>query len=203
VSPKIGLEMPIRSGDRSHGVEARYTELPALPRRIFQGLALQNPGDRDKLAQFGPGSARPARVEGRNPSPRPGQIDAQGVTRRGDAAARTSPDRADVGPVSPPMRLRVRPARRDETGKASTYPDEDPIERQADLRALQGRTPPRQGVRHLLQPPAQAAPGLIPDTQPNRTSKTGRPGRASHGDQDGCPVSSASTFRTTSGRSSR
>src|SRR5947209_17344818 len=44
--------------------------------------------------------------------------------------------------------------------KASCEPDEDPIQRQADLRALQDRPPPGQGLRDLRESPPQAAARL-------------------------------------------
>src|SRR5262249_43037617 len=98
--------------------------------------------------------------------------------------------------------------------------DEDPIERQAHLRALQGGPPPGQGLRDLHQPPPQAAAGLTRPPRPTRdTIKTktyplrggARRAAAATPDgndvfrdgsrrTDGCLVSSASTSPTTSAR---
>src|SRR5690348_9416999 len=73
-------------------------------------------------------------------------------------------------------------------GRKGRSSDEDPIERQADLRELQDRPPPGQGLRDLRQPPPQATPRLSPDPpSPAAPTSNSNPGA--------CPPSHAFASR--------
>lgn len=81
--------------------------------------------------------------------------------------ARSTP--RQTHPAPPGKWLSVEPTRRILTepnrcriAKASRKSDEDPIEREAHLRTLQGGPSPGQGVRDLHEPAAQAAARLRP-----------------------------------------